>query len=448
MAKIQKKLPAAKPLADASLSMHLFQMQEAIEVLSKSLSDDTMSDAERTATSTLITAKKKAYVDAIHTRKINDHKGKRAIWWTKIQVEGKKELQQITGSTEEILYEKLYAFYSEERVSLILKDLYAQVMPNLSGRRGRVSDKTKQEYARFWNKYFADDPIAEKKITEISTGEWQKLFARIIETDNLTEKKFGQVIIILNHIVNYCIANGFLPYDPIRPALASRTYSFCKEETSQTIKTEGLTAEQTEKVIEWCWDQLTRTDISPVYILTILFNLTYGLRIGELKGIKWKDIDWEGRTITIQRQHTDGVIMNDDLTFTKLGEIDLDHVKAYESARKLPLNEDALRILKMIKSLSLPGDYVFQLRRNTYTDKILQAVAYARGIPAYVEENKRNPDLADIHPHSLRVTAGTAVFAKCNNIKVAQAFLGHSNPNMTNRYIKGLDEFKILQDIL
>lgn len=56
--------------------------------------------------------------------------------------------------------------------------------------------------------------------------------------------------------------------------------------------------------------------------------------------------------------------------------------------------------------------------------------------------------MTNIHPHSLRVTAGTSVFSKCNNIKVAQAFLGHTNPAMTNRYIKGLEEFNVLKAIL
>ena len=220
----------------------------------------------------MITAKKKAYVDAIHKRKINDHKGTRELWWTKVTVEGKKEPQQITGKTKEILYEKLYRFYTEEQDSLVLEDLYKQIMPNLSGRRGKVSDKTKQEYARFWNKYYESDPIAAKKINVITTLEWQKFFAGIIEADNLSEKEFGQAIIILNHIVKYCIAKGFLLYDPVKPALASRTYPFRKEEVSHCIKAEGLTEEQLKKETEWCEAQLERTDIRPIYILAMLFS--------------------------------------------------------------------------------------------------------------------------------------------------------------------------------
>lgn len=437
MANTQRKPRSAKAQQDASLRVHLLQMQETITALCRSLADDTMSDAERTATGTLITAKKKAYVDAIHKRKINDHKGTRKLWWTKVTVEGKKEPQQITGTTEEILYEKLYRFYTEEQDSLVLTDLYRQIMPNLSGRRGKVSDKTKQEYARFWNKYFEADPISEKKINEITTLEWQKFFVGIIEADNLSEKEFGQVIIILNHIVKHCIAKGVLLYDPVKPALASRTYSFRKEEVTHSIKAEGLTEEQLEKVTEWCEAQLDRTDIMPIYILAILFNLIYGLRIGELKGIKWTDIDWDAKTLTVRRQHCSSVKMQEDLTFQPLGEIDLDHVKAYEKPRKLPLSDEAIDILQKVQELDLPGEYIFRLRHNTYSAKIKDAARYA-GVS----------DLTHIHPHSLRVTAGTSVFSKSNNIKVAQAFLGHTNPAMTNRYIKGLDEFNILKAIL
>ena len=396
----------------------------------------------------------KAYVDTIHKRTINDHKGNRKLWWTKVKVEGKKEPVQITGKTEEILYEKLYLFYAEKQTSLILQDLYKLIMPNLSGKRGNVSDKTKREYARFWNKYFANDPIAAKQVPHITQSEWQKLFAKIIEEGDLSEKEFGQVIIILNHIIKFCIAHGYLQHNPIELALSSETYSFRKEEDSPTIKTEGLTTEQTNKVLEWCNNQLKRTEIEPIYILTIMFNLIYGLRIGELKGVKWIDIDWDEKTIYIRRQHKPTFKMEQDETndfiFTSLGEQDAEHRKGYEISKKLPLNKNAIDLLHQIQTLSLSDEYVFPLRRNTYSDKIVQAAAYAKGISAYMDKAKkiRNPILKDIHPHSLRASAGSALYIKTGDIKVVQWFMGHTNPAMTNRYLQGLDEFNTVKEAL
>ena len=97
--------------------------------------------------------------------------------------------------------------------------------------------------------------------------------------------------------------------------------------------------------------------------------------------------------------------------------------------------------------MSLSNEYVFPLRRNTYTEKVIKAIAFAKGIYAFDSEEKRNPELKDYHPHSLRSAAGTALYAETGDIKVVQWFMGHSNPNMTNRYIQGLDEFNTVKEV-
>ena len=140
--------------------------------------------------------------------------------------------------------------------------------------------------------------------------------------------------------------------------------------------------------------------------------------------------------------------MNKDLTFTSLGEIDIANNKAHAPTRKLPLNENAINILKQIRGMSLSDEYVFSLRRNTYSDKIIMAVAYAKGIYAFDKDGKRNPELKNTHPHSLRSAAGTSLYLKTGDIKIVQWFMFHSTPNMTNRYIKGLDEFNVVKEAL
>lgn len=84
-------------------------------------------------------------------------------------------------------------------------------------------------------------------------------------------------------------------------------------------------------------------------------------------------------------------------------------------------------------------------RRGTYTDKLLRAVAFSKGICAYEKDGSRNPLLADIHPHSLRVGAAGSLYQKTKNSKAVQYALGHRNPEMTEKYIKNLEVFDELK---
>ena len=281
-------------------------------------------------------------------------------------------------------------------------------------------------------------------MTSITAIEWRNLFSSVILENHMTKKQFGNAVTIINHIMTYCLGQGLILTNPIRDILHLQ-YPFQPDVPGTLVKTEGLSASQLTKIEEWCLAELERPNIEELYIFAMMFNMKYGLRFGELSGLKWTDVHFDENEFIVRRQRTRQVKMRDDLSFEELQMQDLEHVKAYEDARRLPLSGEAKDLLEKTKALGKSEEYVFPIRRGTYTEKIIRAVAFSKGIPAYDENGNRNPELNGIHPHSLRVGVAGSLYQKTRNPKAVQYALGQRNHEMTDKYIKNLEVFDVLK---
>ncbi len=108
----------------------------------------------------------------------------------------------------------------------------------------------------------------------------------------------------------------------------------------------------------------------------LLLTVSFGLRISEVLGLKWKDVDWLGRTIRIER----GVVKQI-----------VDEVKSFYSARTMIIADELLNVLKEWKQttqFSASEDWIFaspmklgcQPISYTYVWETLSAAATRAGI--------------------------------------------------------------------
>ena len=159
----------------------------------------------------MIKKEKERFVLKVHTHKIWQQPGK-GLWTTYLRKENDK-LGKITSKSYEGLIEKLYQHYLEGTTSIVLKDLWPEVMV---WKRNQISGKTLKEADRLWKKYYASDPISSKKITEIGMKDWKKFFAKIITANGLTRKQFSEIRTVANYIVRYCILNCIIIKGSVR----------------------------------------------------------------------------------------------------------------------------------------------------------------------------------------------------------------------------------------
>lgn len=169
------------------------------------------------------------------------------------------------------------------------------------------------------------------------------------------------------------------------------------------------------------------------YYYQYAFVLQTGIRVGELVGLQWSDIDFENRVLRISR--TVNQIAGEWITGTP---------KSKAGQREIPLTAEALNILDKVKdsrkTLDIVPmqfhDVVFVSRTgkpvdNSSYNAALRKICDKAGIP-------------HISMHTLRHTFATRCIEAGMQPKTLQTVLGHSSIDMSmNVYVHVMEDTKI-----
>lgn len=165
--------------------------------------------------------------------------------------------------------------------------------------------------------------------------------------------------------------------------------------------------------------------------LGILLTICTGMRIGEICGLRWEDIDLEKKVIKINR--TIERIYNPE---TKKTEVIISSPKTSSSNRSIPIVQNIFSIIKKFHAVSRQDYYVCsgsdrfiepRTYRNYYKDFIINKVKLANCIKF----------------HGLRHTFATVMIENKVDVKTTSLILGHSDVSTTlNIYVHPSEEAK------
>lgn len=165
----------------------------------------------------------------------------------------------------------------------------------------------------------------------------------------------------------------------------------------------------------------------------LTFMLYTGLRIGELRGLKWPDADLAKETLSVKRQLHPKSQTTKRLTAPKYEEERTIYLpKAAVSvlkAQRIKQNEQRLSAGADWQEDEISHDLIFRMENGKHHGEktIADAVKYvgtAIGIP-------------ELHPHDLRHSYAVAALRSGTDIKTVQHNLGHKTASMTlDVYIK------------
>ena len=151
--------------------------------------------------------------------------------------------------------------------------------------------------------------------------------------------------------------------------------------------------------------------------ISILLCLYTGLRIGEVCGLKWEDIDFKNKLLTVKRTIQRIPELNRTNFKTKVIE---SIPKTDNSYRKIPIPTFLLSMLEEFKDI--PTNYIVSNRNKPKEPRVL-----SRYFSHILKEIKVTP----LSFHSLRHTFATRSLEAKMDIKTLSEILGHSSYKTT-----------------
>lgn len=169
--------------------------------------------------------------------------------------------------------------------------------------------------------------------------------------------------------------------------------------------------------------------------LGVLMSLYTGLRVGEICGLCWEDIDFETNSIHVHRT-VERIRLTDAKENTRKTKLVLCDVKTVSSIRTIPIPSKLLYILRDKKENN--DSFIIEGKVNKYADP--------RTLQYYFQNCLLNCQIKHINFHILRHTFATRCIESGMDVKSLSEILGHSNVNITlNTYVHSSLEHKRTQ---
>ena len=260
--------------------------------------------------------------------------------------------------------------------------------------------------------------IGKKLLTEVKPIHCQNIFTKMAEEGYRTSTLY-QTRITLYNMLEFARENDVILNNPCKRSVKSNMGKPSQKKKALTVETQKRFLQQAK---------------GQSYENQFRFILQTGLRTGELVGLKWEDVNFENKTLKIERSM--------EYRYS-VGEWRVGEPKSKSGYRTIPLTDEAIRILMAqkkknmkIKEISIEWvDYIFLSRKgepvknSTYDTALFKICEKA--------------EIDKFSMHVLRHTFATRCIEGGMIPKTLQKILGHSNIGITmNLYVDITEEQK------
>ncbi|MBP3454666.1 MAG: site-specific integrase [Alistipes sp.] len=225
-------------------------------------------------------------------------------------------------------------------------------------------------------------------------------------TSGLAKKTVRDMVAVLKSVIKYGSKHGIFLFEEWK-------IEYPTNDRSRMLPTLPLNHQRV--LMRYLIEQPTPQNIG------VLLALCTGMRIGEVCALKWEDVDFIQKTVTVK--HTVGRIYNCKL---KLTERICSSPKTKNSSREIPISKQLFHALKAVRKQS----------QSPYVVGTSTQSKEPRAYRDYFGRLLKRLNIPHLVFHGLRHTFATRCIESQCDYKTVSAILGHSNVATTlNLYV-------------
>lgn len=322
--------------------------------------------------------------------------------------------------------------YTAEKTTMnMLFDRYIKSKRNLR-------ETTKTNYIYNYDRYVRDG-FGKKRICDIKYSDVLFFYQSLIDERELSVHTVDSVHGLLHPAFEMAVRDNIIRKNPSENVM--------KELKKRVGKNKGvrhaLTIEQQRAFLSYIAD----SDVFSHWYSLFEFLLGTGCRIGEAIGIRWEDVDFDNRVISIN--HSVSYFAKREDGVSKCG-YKVFLPKTDSGIRQIPMLDEVYETLKMdyeyqqangFSRLEVDGmsGFIFtnrfgSLHNGQNVNRAIKRICEAYNSEA-IEKAKKNHNepllLPDFSAHHLRHTFATRLCENVTNLKVIQSIMGHKNIETT-----------------
>lgn len=352
----------------------------------------------------------------------------------KIEYKTKLGDKYVTAASEKLLDDKVYVYYKKSQKHY-LNDIFEEhrkyriEVDNIASGTVKILNRT---HRNFWCKTNFST-IALEDFTEDDAEEFLNQ-CKAIKPDMTKNYWKNQILGPVNALFKYLRIQKIRKTNPFDNLVIPNSY-FRKENPHKKESRVFLDSEASSVISMTHSDLVNRKD-TRAGAIELLFYI--GDRIGEHCPQKWKDIENDYSKIHIQRE----IITNSDEEGVQHGYEVVDHTKTPAGDRRIPLNENAKIIYKMIKEINQergfgtgPDDYIF-VRKYKGEITCFSERSIFNKLQNYCDDAEM-PERKS--PHDIRRTVITNLHRSGMPIEKLKEYAGHESIQQTMDYINNVE---------
>lgn len=309
-----------------------------------------------------------------------------------------------------------------------------QLFDRYIGQKYDLKATTKTNYIYMYDR-FVRDGFGKRKIIDIRYTDIKKFYYDLILNKTLKANTLDTIHTVLHPSFQMAVRDGLLRQNPTEGVMAEIKKSHIWEKP----KRHALTIPQQKAFVNFIRSDRRFKGWEP--ILTVLLGT--GMRIGECTGLRWDDLDFERRIITVDHTLTnspsgDGVTRHIHTTKTRAGtrtipmidEVFDAFLQEYEVQRCIGYKSETIDGYTNFVFVTSTGGTVTGSSVNRAITEIIRAYNEMENEKAK-DEDREPLLLPHFSAHSLRHTFCTRFCENETNLKVIQSIMGHADITTT-----------------